>query len=78
MVQHGRQTQVIAQGGATRKNVIRVWFLKEGHFWVWSNERGNELTYRQVSQVTDTPDEVKTRPLTTVAPPLAPPLFSLT
>ena len=29
---------------------------------MWCNEGGNELTYRQVSRVTDTPDEVKTCP----------------
>ena len=40
----------------------------EGRYWVWSNEGGNELTYRQVSPVTDTPDEVKTHPLTKLLP----------
>jgi hypothetical protein len=39
-----------------------MWLLKEGRYWVWSSEGGNELTYRQVYQVTDTPDEVKTCP----------------
>jgi hypothetical protein len=51
-----------AHDGATRKNISRVWCLTEGCYWVWCYEGGNELTYRQVSQVTDTPDEVKTFP----------------
>ena len=29
---------------------------------MWSNLGGSELTYRQVSRVTDTPDEVNTCP----------------
>jgi hypothetical protein len=33
MVQHGRQTQVIAQGGATRKSIPRVWLFDRRSLW---------------------------------------------
>jgi hypothetical protein len=69
MVKHGRQYMSYAHDGATRKNISRVWCLTEGCYWVWCYEGGNELTYRQVSQVTDTPDEVKTCPTHCTPPP---------
>jgi hypothetical protein len=59
--------------GATRKTIEdctrwcnqeeKCYGLKiEGRYRVWCNGEGNELTYHQVSRVTDTPDEVKTCP----------------
>jgi hypothetical protein len=71
MVQHGSQIQRIAQGGANQPGrIFPGWGSSiEGRYWVWSNEGGNGLTYRQVSQVTDTPDEVKTCPTHYTPPP---------
>jgi hypothetical protein len=67
MVQHGRQLGV-AQGGAIRKRKATTFI--EGRYWVWCNKEGNELTYRQVSRVTNTSDEVKTCPTHYTPPPL--------
>ena len=59
MVQRRRQLEV-AQGSAIRKRNATTFI--EGRYWVWCNKERNELTYRQVSRVTDKPNEVKTCP----------------